>query len=58
MLIHNSITFTTFNTDNYCLEQDVEMCAIHLNYANDKPYILAIYRSTLGNFNTFLTNLI
>ena len=56
MLIRNSITFATFSTDNYCLDQDIEMCAIHLNSVYDKPCILAVYRSTLGNFNTFLTN--
>jgi hypothetical protein len=56
MLIHNSITFTAFNTDNYCLDQDTEFCAIHLNSVYDKPCILAIYRSPLGNFNTFLSN--
>jgi len=56
MSVHNSITFTSLNIDNYCLDQDFEVCAIHLNSLYDKLCILAIYRSPLGNFSTFLTN--
>jgi len=56
MFVHNSVKFTSLNVDNYCLDQDFETCAIHLNSVYDKLCILAIYRSPLGNFNTFLTN--
>jgi hypothetical protein len=35
MFIHNSITFTNLNIDNYCLEQDNEVCAIYLNSVYD-----------------------
>jgi hypothetical protein len=56
MFIHNSVTFTTVNIDSYCLDQDTEVCAIHLNSVYDKLCILAIYRYSLGNFKTFLTN--
>jgi len=53
----SSITkFTSLNTDNYRLDQDFEVSTIHLNSVYDKLCILAIYRSPLGNFNTFLTN--
>jgi len=31
--------------DNYCLDQDFEACAIHLNSKHDKFCILATYRS-------------
>jgi hypothetical protein len=56
MFVHNGIKFTFLNIDNYCLDQDFRVCAIHLNSVYDKLYILAIYRSPLGNFNTSLTN--
>jgi len=56
MFIHNSITLTTLNIDNYCLEKGTAVCTIHLNSVCDKLYILAIYRSSLCNLNTFLTN--
>jgi len=35
MFIHNSVTFTTLNIDNYCLDQDNEVCAIYLNSVYD-----------------------
>jgi len=56
MFVHNNIKFISLNIDNYCLDQDFEVCAIHLHSVYDKLCILAIYRSHLGNFNTFLTN--
>ena len=58
MFIHNSITFTTLHVDDYCLDQDVEVCAIDLNSLYDELCLVAIYRSPLGNFNTSLINLI
>ena len=56
MFVHNGIKFSSLSIDNYCLDQDFKVCAIHLNSVYDKLCILAIYRSPLGNFNTFLTN--
>jgi hypothetical protein len=56
MFIHKSIKFTTLNIDNYCLDQDFEVRTIHLNSFCYKLRILAIYRSPLGNFTTFLSN--
>jgi hypothetical protein len=56
LFVRNSVKFTSLNIDSYCLDQDFEECAIHLNYLYDKLCILAIYGSPLGNFNTFLTN--
>jgi len=56
MFVHNSVKVTSLNIDNYCLDQDFEVRAIHLDTVYDKLCILPIYRSPLGNFNTFLTN--
>jgi hypothetical protein len=54
--VHNSLKFTSLNIDSYCLDQDSEVCAIHLNSVYNKLCVLAIYKSPLCNFNTFLTN--
>ena len=43
--VHNSIKFTYLDIDNYCLDQDSEACAIHLNSKHDKLCILATCRS-------------
>jgi hypothetical protein len=56
MFIHNSIIFTNLNIDNYCLDQDNEVCAIYLNSVYDQLCILALYRSPVHNFNNILTN--
>jgi hypothetical protein len=56
ILIHNSIKFTTLSIKNYHLDQEFEVCAIHINSVYDKLCILAVYKSPLCNFNTFLTN--
>jgi hypothetical protein len=55
MYIHNSTKFTILNIDNYSSDQDIEVCNIHLDSVYDKLWILAVYRSPLGNFSTFLT---
>jgi len=55
IFLHNSIKFTSLDTDNFCLDQDFEACTIHLNSKHDKLCILATYRSPQGNCNTFLT---
>jgi hypothetical protein len=38
----------------YCVEKDIEACAIKLILTNIKIIVLAIYRSPIGNFNKFL----
>jgi exonuclease III len=53
--VHNSIKFTSLDIDNYCLNQDFEASAIHLNSKHEKLCILVAYRSPRENFNTFLT---
>ena len=56
IFIHNSITFTSIDIENYCLDQDFEACAIRLSSKHGAFCILAVYRSPQGHFNTFLTN--
>jgi len=55
IFVHKSLKFTPLIVDEYCTDQDFEVCAIHPKSSHDKLCILAIYRSP--NFNTFLTNL-
>ena len=55
--IYNSIKFDSLSVSNYCVERDIEACAIKLNLTNITLIILAIYRSPSGNFNNFLQKL-
>ena len=57
IFVQNNLRFTPLNVDEYCVDQDIEVCAIHLHSTHNKLCILAIYRSPQGNFNTFLTKL-
>jgi len=43
IFVHNSRKFTSLDIDNFCLDQDFEACAIHLNSKLDKMCILATY---------------
>ena len=36
VFVHNSLKFTSLDTDNYCIDQDSEACAIQLNSKHDK----------------------
>jgi len=49
--------FTCVEIGNYCKDQDIETCGIQLNYDQDKLCTLALYRSPLGKFDNFLSNL-
>jgi hypothetical protein len=57
IFVQNNLKFTPLNVDEYCADQDFEVCAIHLHSTHNKLCILVIYRSPHGNFNTFITKL-
>jgi exonuclease III len=40
--------------DSHCIEQDFEVCAIRLSYSSVNLCVLSVYRSTSGNFDTFI----
>jgi exonuclease III len=54
---HEDLEFSTIPLDKYCIEKDIEVCAVKLNINSTKLIILAIYRSPSGNYNNFLKNL-
>jgi exonuclease III len=41
----------------YCVEKDIEACAIKITLTNFTAIILAVYRSPIGNFKNFLQKL-
>jgi hypothetical protein len=53
IFVHNSLKCSFLDVDDYCIDQDFEVCAVHPKSVHDKLCILAIYRSPWGNFNTF-----
>jgi len=57
IFIQSHLQFTTLNRDKYCVNQDIEVCALKLDSTFSNICILVIYRSPIGNFNTFVTQL-
>jgi hypothetical protein len=41
IFIHNNLKFTSLYVDDYCIDQDFEVCAIHPKSVHDKLRILA-----------------
>jgi hypothetical protein len=54
IFVQNTMKFDTINLDKFSHDQDIEVCAVQLNTSNTELCILAVYRSPLGNFTTFL----
>ena len=46
IFVHKSLKFTPLVVDEYCTDQDFEVCAIHPKSSHDKLCILAIYVKT------------
>jgi hypothetical protein len=43
--------------DEFCTDQEIEICAVKLHYLSTVICILTVYRSPTGNFLHFLNNL-
>jgi exonuclease III len=52
--VHESLTFTNINLQEFCIEQDIEVCAIKINLSANIIYILSVYRSPTGNVMHFI----
>ena len=57
IFIQSHLQFTTLNLDKYCVDRDIEVCALQLDSTFLNICILVIYTSLAGNFNTFVTQL-
>jgi exonuclease III len=57
IFIHESLAFTNIDLQEFCIEQDVETCAVKLNLLSTMLYIICIHRSPTGNFVHFIKGL-
>ena len=57
IFIQSCLQFTTLNLDKCCIDQDIEVCALKLDSTFSDICTLFIYRSPIGYFNTFITQL-
>jgi hypothetical protein len=51
------LKFTKVNIKEYCLDKDIEACALKLKSIFSNICILALYRAPSGNFSEFLNRL-
>jgi len=55
--VHKSLNFGNIYLETYCIEKDFKVCAIKFNLNSIQGYIITIYRSPSGNFNSFVNEL-
>jgi hypothetical protein len=55
IVVHEKLKFSNVNLNEFCKEQDLEVCAVQLPFGN--ICILSIYRAPSGNFSYFLNGL-
>jgi len=51
---HRSLDYNLIDLQKYCIEQEIEICAIKMVIAATDIYVISIYRSPTGDFVTFL----
>ena len=54
IFVHDTLSYTSIDLNEYCNEQDLEACALKLKISNNVFCILCIYRPPTGNFATFI----
>jgi hypothetical protein len=57
IFVHCNLQFTPIDLDEFCIYQDIEICAVTLHHFPINICILTVYRSPTGNVSCFLNNL-
>jgi hypothetical protein len=51
--VHESVAYTNIDLQEFCMEQDIEICAVKINLTT-MVYVICNYRSLTGNFECFI----
>jgi hypothetical protein len=54
IFVLDNIKFDRINLDKYCIEFDIELCAVRIQNELSYIYVLSLYRAPSGNFSNFL----
>jgi exonuclease III len=57
IFVHETLSFTTIDLSEFCIDQDIEICAIKLHFSFGNFCIMSVYRAPSGNFIHFLSSL-
>jgi hypothetical protein len=55
--VHKKLKFSNVTLNEFCKEQELEVCAVKLQFPFGIICILSIYRAPSGNFSYFLNSL-
>jgi hypothetical protein len=54
IFVHDKLNYLNVNLNDFCKEQDLEACAVKLQFPSGNICIISIYRAPTGNFLYFL----
>ena len=54
IFVHESLECNLIDLQKYCVEQEIEICAIRMVVATTDIYVISIYRLPTGDFATFI----
>jgi exonuclease III len=57
IFVHETLLFSTVEFNEFCKDQDLEVCAVKLHISSFVFCILCVYRPPTGNFSHFLSSL-
>jgi exonuclease III len=57
IFVHESVAIITIDLQEFCVEQDIETCAVKLNLPSTMIFIICIYRSPTAIFVHFIKGL-
>jgi exonuclease III len=57
IFVQQNLQYTPIDLEEFCLDQEIEVCAIKVHHSTNIICILMIYRAPLGNFVHFLNTL-
>jgi exonuclease III len=57
IFVKNVINYSSLSLETFCVNKDIEVCAVKLNILSRKVCMIAIYRSPSGNFLKFMDHL-
>ena len=54
IIVHESLTFTNIDLQEFCIEEDIEISAAKITSLSTMILVICIYRSPTGNFAHFI----
>jgi hypothetical protein len=54
IFVHSTLSYSKINSDKFCTDQIIEICAVKLLSVRRNICIIAVYRAPSGNFVQFL----